>query len=260
MYADNGDARIWYEAVGEGEPLVMVAGFGAGHAFWRSAPSLLPGYRIVTLDNRGVGRTEYSGPFGTDDQADDVIAVMDALGIGKAHMVGWSMGSHIVRNLAVRHPGRVADLVLVGTYIDRPARSHYVLEETLRSVVSGELPLKSLYMMVNAFCLTEGAFERFEREGRSPPVPDQADDPQGLMDQLNAVGGNDVGARDVEVGVPVLIVHGAEDIMVPPEEGRKAASLIEGSRYMELPGQGHRIPLRFYAAYADAFFREHPVH
>lgn len=260
MYAESGGARIWYEDVGEGEPLVMIAGFGAEHSFWSRAPSLLKGYRIVTLDNRGVGRTEYSGHFDTSVQADDVIAVMDALGIEKAHILGWSMGSHIARNLAVRYPDRLVDLILIGTYIDRPARSQYVLDGTLRAVVEGRIPLRFFYMMVNVFCLTEGAFEVFEKEGREPPVPRGEEDPQGLMDQLNAVGVNDTGARDVDIGVPTLIIHGAEDIMVPPSEGRKAAAAIEGSEYVELPGQGHRIPLKAYSAVADEFFRRHPVH
>ncbi len=260
MYAERDGARIWYEAVGEGEPLVMVAGFGAEHSFWSRAAALLPAYTVVTLDNRGVGRTEYAGRFDTSDQADDVIAVMDDLGLDRVHMLGWSMGSHIARNLAVRHRGRLADLVLVGTYLDRPARSHYVLEGTLRSVLDGETSLRSLYAMINAFCLTEGAFEEFERVGRSPPLPDRYADPVGLMRQLEAVGGNDANARDIDVGVPTLIIHGSEDIMVPPSEGRKVAAAIPGSEYMELPGQGHRIPLGAYSGMIDGFFSRHSVH
>ena len=155
MFVESDGARIHYDTSGDGEPVILLAGFGAAGSYWRRMPPLLDGFLCVTMDNRGVGDTVYDGPFSMADMADDAVAVMDGLGIGKAHVVGWSMGSHIARKLACRHPDRVADLTLVGTYLQRPARSDYVLRGMLGMVIDGKAPMECLFRSVNAFCLTE---------------------------------------------------------------------------------------------------------
>lgn len=258
MFAEARDARICFDSVGDGEPIVMIGGFGAGRGYWSKAPACLPGYRIICLDNRGVGDTEYEGEFSVSDMADDVVAVLDTSGIGKAHIVGWSMGSHIARNLASRHPDRVEDLTLVGTYLDRPARSQYVLGRSMDMVICGEMSPKALYMMINAFCFTEGTFRRFEEEGRDAPLPRTFDDPEGLMHQLEAIDANDR-ERIQKIDTPTLIIHGEEDIMVPFSEGRKVADLIPGSRFLLLSGQGHGIPVKSYSRELLEFLSEHPI-
>ena len=259
MFADSGNASIFYETAVDGEPVVMLAGFGATHHYWSKAPACLPGYRIITMDNRGVGRTVYDGEFDTSDQADDVIAVMDAAGVGKAHIVGWSMGSVIARNLACRYPERVEDLVLVGTFVDIPLRSEYILNKITSMTVLGEIPLKCFYVMINSFCFSEETFRRFSDEGHEPPIPREFQDPAGLMYQLKAIDVKDRCTDDRDIRAPTLIVHGAEDIMVPPSEGRKMTRLIEGSELVLLEGQAHSIPLKAYSDRLLGFFRKHPV-
>lgn len=258
MFAEGRGARIFFDSAGQGEPLLMVGGFGAGHGYWSKAPMHLPGCRILTLDNRGVGETEYEGQFSISDMADDAVAILNALDIDRAHVLGWSMGSHITRNLASRHRDRVADLTLIGTYLDRPARSQYVLDRTLGMVRSGEIPLKVLYMMINAFCFSEETFRRFESEGRDAPLPRIFDDPEGLMHQLRAIDVNDK-ERVVDIGAPTLVLHGDEDIMVPWSEGRKVADLIPGSRFELLGDQGHSIPVKVYANMLLKFISEHRI-
>ena len=258
MFAEARDARICYDSVGEGDPVVMIGGFGASRGYWSKAPACLPGYRVISLDNRGVGDTEYEGPFSMSDMADDVVAVLDSSGIGKAHIVGWSMGSHIARNLASRHPDRVEDLTLVGTYLDRPARSQYVLGKSMEMVINGEMPLKALYVMINAFCFNEETFRRFEKEGRDAPLPKAFNNPKGLMHQLEAIDANDR-ERIQRIHAPTLVIHGEEDIMVPFSEGRKVADMIPGSRFLLLGGQGHGIPVKSYSGELLEFFSKHPV-
>lgn len=259
MFAEADGARICFDSAGTGEPVVMIGGFAAGRGYWSKAPECLPGYRIITLDNRGVGDTEYSGQFSMSDMADDVIAVLDALGLEKAHIVGWSMGSHIARNLASRHPGRLIDLTLIGTYLDRPARSQYVLDRMLGLVLDREIPLKVLYMAINAFCFTEESFKRFEAAGRDPPLPKDPDDPVKLMHQLMAIDVSDRERHEPDIHVPTLVIHGDEDIMVPCYEGRKVSDLIPDSRFLLLKGQGHGIPVKAYAESLLEFMSEHPI-
>ncbi len=239
--------------------MVMIAGFAACGGYWSRAPSALPGYRIVTMDNRGVGGTEYSGGFSVEDMADDVVAIMDAEGIWKAHAVGWSMGSLIARSLAARHSERLADLTLIGTYLQRPARSQYVLDGMLGMVAEGEVSMRAFDSVVNAFCFSERTFRRFADSGRPVPLPKGERDIRGLKDQLAAVAGYDARMADTDIRVPTLVIHGSEDIMVPPSEGRRVADLIEGSRFLLLEGEGHGVSPEVYARQLTDFMREHPV-
>lgn len=259
MFAESDGARVRYDVSGDGEPVVLIAGFGAGRGYWRRMVPLLDGYRVVTLDNRGVGETSYDGEFTIEDMADDVAAVLDDLGIGRAHVVGWSMGSHIARKLASRHPDRVGALVLVGTYMERPARSDYMLRGMTGMVLEGRAPMECLYRSINAFCMTEAAFRRFEREGREAPLPREDMDPRGLMLQMDAIGDNDAGEPDLGISSPTLLIHGDEDIMVPCGEGRRVADAIPGSRWLLLKGQGHSIPFGAYADAVRGFLSEHPL-
>ena len=107
MFAELQDVKMYYEEEGSGEPVILIAGIGANHRFWKGMVPLLKGYRVITLDNRGVGQTEYKGDIQIDTMADDIIHLMDYLHIYKAHIVGWSMGSQIAQSLAIRHGERL---------------------------------------------------------------------------------------------------------------------------------------------------------
>lgn len=258
MFADSKGAKIGFDVTGRGEPVVLIGGVGAGRRYWDRMVPLLEGFQVITLDNRGVGETEYSGQFSMDDMGDDVIAVLDALDYTNAHIVGWSMGAHIARNVACRYPERVTDLSLVATYLDRPARSQYVLDGMASLVESGRAPMEVLYRSINAFCLTEATFRKFEKEGREVPLPRESVDPAGFMMQLRAIDANDRRAADVDITAPTLLIHGDEDIMVPWAEGRRVADLIPSSQWVLLEGEGHGIAFESYAAILRSFMLEHP--
>lgn len=259
MFAESDGAVVRYDVSGEGEPVVLIAGFGAGMGYWRRMVPLLEGYRVVRMDNRGVGETRYDDEFTIADMADDVVSVMDDCGMDRAHVIGWSMGSHIARKLASRHPDRVGALVLVGTYMTRPARSDYVLRGMTDMVLDGRAPLECLYRSINAFCMTEATFRRFEEEGRDAPLPREEADPRGLMLQMDAIGDNDAGEPDLGISAPTLLIHGDEDIMVPWQQGREVADAIPGSGWLLLRGQGHSIPFDAYADAVRGFLSEHPL-
>lgn len=246
MFADVNGIRMHYEVAGEGEPVFLIGGFGANAEFWGHAVSLMDGFRVVTYDNRGVGETEYEGEFTLDDLADDAIALADFLGIEKFHAVGWSMGSHIGQSLGIRHGDRLKSLTLVSTYTRRPSRSEYILSGINDKVIAGEATIQCLAMVVNAFCFPESMFRRFEDEGREFPIPRKSEDPEGLRDQLRAVGRYITTDTVSSIRVPTLVVHGGRDIMVEPEEGVKVADSIPGSRLLIIESAGHNIQFEQY--------------
>ena len=91
----HGNVKLNYEVVGEGEPLILITGLGGDTSFWNGLVSLLSNqYRVITLDNRGAGQTEYGGmAFNIQDMASDIAAILDRLGIRRSHVLGWSMAA-----------------------------------------------------------------------------------------------------------------------------------------------------------------------
>ncbi len=115
---DDG-VRLHYEVFGRpgGDPVLMIQGLGADKNGWDlQRLALAPHYTTIALDNRGAGRSDKpTGPFSLEQMADDAIAVLDAVGVERAHVMGASMGGAIAQVLAVRHRDRVRSLTLACT-------------------------------------------------------------------------------------------------------------------------------------------------
>lgn len=244
MLADINGIGIHFEDSGAGEPVVLLGGFGANAGFWEPMLKDLDGFRVVTMDNRGVGSTRYEGGFSISDMADDVDALLGHLDIGDAHVLGWSMGSQIAQCLAVRHPGRVRTLTLVSSYLGFPARADYILRGLTRMALDGTAPEDCLAMAVNVLCMPESTFEELRRRGLEMPVPEDMEGPEGLMDQLDAI--QTYSGEGLEsISVPTLVIHGSRDAMIEPENGTAVASRIRGSELV-IVDAGHSIPFGMY--------------
>ena len=115
---DAGGVQLYAEQAGQGDDVIFISGLADEGACWvDQAAGLSDRWRITTFDNRGVGRSEAPpGEYRTPSFATDTAALMDALGIERAHVVGSSMGGAIAQELALAHPGKVRSLVLNGTY------------------------------------------------------------------------------------------------------------------------------------------------
>ncbi|MDD2532875.1 MAG: alpha/beta fold hydrolase, partial [Candidatus Methanomethylophilaceae archaeon] len=124
--AEVNGVKLSYSAQGDGEAVVLIGGFGGDINFYRTLiPILAKKYKVIVLDNRGAGATEYNGPFRGQDMVDDVAALLDHLSVYRAHILGWSMGGHIAQEFAIQNPDRTQSLTLVSAYMRRPARSSY---------------------------------------------------------------------------------------------------------------------------------------
>ena len=190
-FAEVNGIEMYYERVGQGEPIVLITGLAGDVSFWnKTVPMLSDRFDVITVDNRGAGRTRCSGTFGIEDMADDVIALLDHLGIFKSNILGWSMGSHIALDLAARYPDRVRTLTIVACYLYRPARSAYILEYLADGYADGTVSGGTVAKVLNVLLRNSGFFEEAERKGRTireiqPP------DPIGFKNQMRAVNGYD---------------------------------------------------------------------
>ena len=249
--ADINGIRLNYEVTGNGEPVILLTGFAGAISFWNSMLPLLDDYKVITMDNRGAGMTEYKGQFDTDDMADDVIALMDHLGIFKAHLLGWSMGSTIAHRIVLRYPERISTLTFVSPYSKRPARSSYVMNAAIRAVKEGA-DFDVFSLVLNAFCFGESTFTSKEKKGSKLKLPPSMPI-DGIADQMRVVDTYDGRSTIKDIPFPALVIHGTEDVMVPPWIGERIAENIKGSKYIEIPGVGHIVPPSTYVN----FFKEH---
>lgn len=219
-----GDARICCFESGAGQPVVLLHGNGESSAYWANqAPVLVRlGFRVLAMDSRGHGESEYGGSgLSFDLFADDLRAVMDALGVPKAHIVGFSDGGNLALKFALKYPASVEKLVLNGANI-----------EMLRGVKPyTQLPL---YPVVGMLAL---AGKRSEAARRKHDV-------LALMTRSYGVGWDDLH----RISAPALVVVGEHDMIRDAHSRRIADELPHGS-YLCLGGTSH-----FCAAEAPARF------
>lgn len=254
-HADIAGLRIGYELHGEGFPLLLVNGLGSDRREWLfQIPDFSRAFRVVAFDNRGAGDSDAPpGPYTTAGMADDAAALLSVLGIGRAHVLGVSLGGMIAQEIALRHPGRVERLVLActsggGGGSDRPAPS--AVAAFVRR--PGGDPRADLLRTI-PFLYTEGyrreqpgEVEAFVRRRLAAPPS-----PEGHAAQLAAAIGHDAAGRLGAIRARTLVIAGTDDLLVPPANSRRLAEAIPGAALVLLPGAPHRL----FAENAAAFNR-----
>jgi 3-oxoadipate enol-lactonase len=254
-----GQALIHYQHAGDGEPLLLIQGLGGDLHNWKNAlPRLQERHRVIAFDNRGVGLTEApAGSFTMETMADDAAGLLHALAIPRAHVVGWSMGGNVAQELALRHPERVATLTLMSTYARAPARSRFALDAMIRGLREGASPGTAM-MMMRAWCSTEAAFVD-ETVPRVPVVSKGPNGVEGFAHQKKALDGFDSRKRLKGLRVPTLVIHGSDDIMVPPDFASELVGRIAGARLHWIKGAGHFLPPKGWIEPTLEFLSKHPL-
>jgi 3-oxoadipate enol-lactonase len=237
-YTENGSVRLWWEEEGAGDPVLLVMGFSYPGDMWhRVWPAMTDRFRVIRFDNRGVGKSDVpEGPYSIADMAEDAVAVMDAAGAERAHVYGASMGGGIVQELALRHPERVASLVLGCTAA--PAKTEGpppTLPWIMRLV-----PLPLLLRLRGPRNYGVGVPKEAIRADRAI-LRKAGLSTKGLLGQAQAVAAYDSKDRVGQIALPTLVIHGDQDKTVPVERGRELASLIPGARLEIIEGAGHNF-------------------
>lgn len=239
------------DGTGPGAPLVLLAGQANSRRWWSTVRTAFAGYRTVVLDHAGTGTSDdvADGDWSTRRFARDVVAVLDAAGIGRAHVYGTSMGGRIAQWLAADHPDRVGALVLGCTTAGGP----------------GAVPADPAVLQRLADPATAGAELRRLMAGPewTAPLPVLGDpdmSPRARAGHRRASARHD--ARDVLPGIaaPTLVLHGADDEFTPPENGRLLAGRIPGAEFVAFDGARHAFFLEERAtAEVLRFLARHPL-
>jgi pimeloyl-ACP methyl ester carboxylesterase len=275
---------ICYEIFGEpnAEPILLIMGLGAQMIHWDDdfcRQLAARGFRVIRFDNRDIGKSSkmtggkrlsalellklrflkipVAAPYKLRDMAEDVIGLMDVLGIKSAHVVGASMGGMIAQEIAISFPQRLRSLTSIMSTTGDPK-------------VPGPTREAAAVLMAPPPATKEEYFERFAqtwkvlRVGSFPQ--DEAFDrtraertyerglnPAGVGRQLRAIlASGSRKARLASVMAPTLVIHGTVDPLVRPEGGKDTAASIPGAKLLMIEGMGHALPIPMCPQIIDA--------
>jgi pimeloyl-ACP methyl ester carboxylesterase len=253
--AMNGGVRLAYETRGSGEALLLIHGLGYDRYGWGPLPDLLAeDFKVVLVDNRGVGESDApEGPYSVAQLAEDAIAVLDAAGIERTHLLGTSLGGYVALELALSHPERLNKLVLVST-APGGTHSHPMPQRGLEAF--GRFP--TLEREAGLRLMVENSLgDRAVRE--RPELVDEVYDyrltnaPAVAAWQAQAYAGATFDAFDRIAGIdlPTLILQGTGDNVVDPRNADLLAERIPGARVEVFPDRGHLLVWEEGTAIAD---------
>jgi aminoacrylate hydrolase len=258
-----GDADLYYEEAGVGPPLLLVPGLSGLGSFWSAQMAhFAMEYRVVTHDHRGAGHSTHSRiRYSVEQMAEDVLRLMDKLGIDRAHFVGHSTGGAIGQVIAQDHPHRLRTLVLSATW-SGPDPWFRRLFESRKEVllacgVEAYLRASALFLFppwwVSA---NDAALAESHRQALATAPPAEV-----IASRIDAILRFDRRARLRGIAVPTLVIVAADDMVTPRYYSIDLAERIPHARLVVLDAGGHFAPQvaapAFNAAVA-AFLRGHP--
>jgi pimeloyl-ACP methyl ester carboxylesterase len=279
--------EIEYESFGDpGAPVVLlIMGLGAQMILWDEAfcAALVGrGFRVVRFDNRDVGLSTkldakgkpsvlaameavragkpVDAPYLLADMADDATALLDALGIERAHVVGASMGGMIAQTVAIRHPARILSLTSIMSTTGDPDLPEPTPEAMLALLTPSPRERDAYIEHAVAAVRVLGSpgfpFDEEAVRMRSARSYDRSFHPAGFARQMVAVWAS--GSRTEalsSVRIPALIIHGDADPLIPLAAGRATAAAIAGAELLVIEGMGHDLPRPVWGRIVDAITR-----
>ena len=256
------DLDIWTEQVGQGPDVLLIGGLGDTVESWQfQLDRLADRYRLTAFDNRGAGRTAMpEGSVSAKLLADDAAQLLGALEVPAAHVAGFSMGSAIAQELALRHPELVRSLVLMSTYArpDALFRSQLNFWRWLPEVAPSEHDFFEAFFtwVYTPRAHADGWVDRVVEEALAFPHQQSV---EAFQAQVDVCLTHDTADRLSEIAAPTLVLSGELDIILPPRVARSVAAGIPNARFEVMPGEAHQpfqeVPEEWNAR-VDAFWRQ----
>ncbi|MCK5750999.1 MAG: alpha/beta fold hydrolase [Oricola sp.] len=238
------EADIHYKIIGDGTPLLLIAGLASDQASWGPvSPVLSKHFTLIAPDNRGAGQTKTKGPVAVDAMAHDCLALLDHLQITRAHVLGHSMGGVIAMALATTAPDRVDRLVLAASCAKRPARTISVVD-TIHALrlqgVADEVWLRAFFhwLFKPAFFDNRNAVDAAIALSMAYPHAQSADD---MRRQIDAISAYDASGLPARLSMPTLILAGEHDLMFSPAVVAESFKPAPRAKVEILPGAAHSM-------------------
>jgi aminoacrylate hydrolase len=257
-----GDAELYYEEAGQGPPLMLVTGLNGVGSFWaQQVPDFARDFRVITHDHRGTGQSTHSRiAYSVEQMADDVLRLMDGLGVERAHLAGHSTGGAIGQVIAQDHPERLASLVLSATWAGRDPYFRRLFEmrkEILLTAGVESYQRSSILVLVPPEWVSanDAAITEMHRQQLAAAAPVEV-----TASRIDAIMAFDRRARLGEIRTPTLVIVAADDMVTPRFYSDELAGRIPGAKLVVLDGGGHFAPQLTPGPYnqaVGAFLRAH---
>ncbi|MGB0092443.1 MAG: alpha/beta hydrolase [Solirubrobacteraceae bacterium] len=242
----DGRTRLYWESAGNGAPVLLIHGLGlSGGAWWRTVDTLAPTMRVITFDHRGIGQSEsFTYVYTTEAMADDAVSILDELALDRVHLYGFSLGGMVAQQVALRHPERVRSLVLGGTHAggrraelpDPEVVAFFRRRARMTSEQAAWASVPYNYGPHSRAEQVDRIAEDIERRLRSP-FNERAYQAQLLAGSLHNCYG-----RLERIRAPTLVVHGAQDRIIPVANAYISSERVPGAQLKILEHAGHLYP------------------
>ncbi|MDO8837960.1 MAG: alpha/beta hydrolase [Parvibaculum sp.] len=276
---------IEYESFGpeDRDTVLLIMGLGAQLTMWPTElcdELVARGYRVVRFDNRDVGLSHKfddlgmpdmtaifgalmagktaTAPYALDEMAKDAVGLLDALGIDRAHIVGASMGGMIAQLVAINNPEYALSLTSIMSTTGNPALPQgkpEAMAVLMTPAPEGDIPAAIERGMLAWNTIGSPGYKTDDATLRAWVTRDvnRSLYPVGVARQMAAIVANgDRRAKLKMLNLPAVVLHGADDPLVPVAGGKDTAENIPGAELRVIPGMGHDFPLGLVATFADA--------
>ena len=240
------DINIYYEIHGEGEPLLLIMGYGGNSRWWEpQMPGLSQEYRVIAFDNRGTGQSDKPDiSYTMEMMAGDIAGLLDGIGINAAHVYGVSMGGMIAQEFALCYPDKVISLILGCTLC---GGAHTIMPDQEAMTVLFDMERMQRLTPEEAARETLPFLCSQEFIDNNPKLIDEL--VAGMLEyvtplhvyqrQAEAIMGHNTYDRLPQIKIPTLVISGTADRLIPVENSNVLASAIEGAELVLLDGAGH---------------------
>ena len=247
-FADANGLSLYYEEHGEGEPLLCVMGLAADHLAWAlQLEAFGSRHRTIVFDNRDVGQSSYAdAPYEIEEMAADTLGLADALGLDSFHLLGASLGGAIAQHVALAAPERVRTLQLAVSWAGSGA---YAREKT--RLWASERRLRSREDWLDSLLLATVSEAFYENEAMVDFVRqvmlsnEHPQEPDGFERQSRSSSGFDLRGRLGGLSMPVHVISGAHDILLPRWKQEELAAEIPGAVLTVIERGSHALQLEF---------------
>lgn len=246
---------LYYEEYGDGPPLVLIAGLASDSQSWLPVvDSLAKYFRVITFDNKGVGRSSQDNSSITiSEMADNCVDLIQHLKLEFVHLLGHSMGGMIAMDLSIRYPEIVNKLILAATNVRNSERNKYLFSDWARNFEQGQ-DLSVWFRNLFYWILTSHFFE--DKKAVETAIQFSIDYPYpqsslALQNQVKAINDFDCLNMLSKIKAETLVVAGEEDMLYPVKLCSELASLIPGSKLSIIKNAAHSIHMETPKEFAD---------
>ncbi len=247
-FKSGGEVEIFYQVIGDGEPLLFISGLGSKMNGWRfQVPYFAQkGMKVIYFDNRGVGKSSRpDNPYSMDTLVSDAKNLLDHLKITeKINVCGISMGGMIAQQFALKHPEILKKLILLATTPKSTDARALLANVKLMEEMDEDQQVKShMSVLFSREFYTKMTKDKVLYEDYKQNFLTDRTRYQDYVNQSSAIEKHDTRAVLHEIKIPTLIIVGTEDMLLPPSHSRKIHKRIPNSELHVIEGVGHGLTI-----------------